>query len=471
MHRLASLRSKLTQKEEPKQNTKEAVPKQWRALAECLTSFARAAKRDGSTNLRYVYDKLGAFASRDVVDRTIDAAAVSNDADHLQPSARRVLHGGEAAARGTPKIMNLVDDAGLAEARAATQLFAESVRSTVPCPEGYNLTTTRAIRCGAPHCFAREGAHDWFSPQIASSTGSGPRFHRDGLNVEAAERGEFGGRAGQELALLSPRGGPLGACEAIARCAAGGGALHRRGAPLRVVGVQVSVLVAGPDLERAMELFGTVVLREALQASESQRCIVLALETAGVATGGPTARDALDVLEATTTPAAAAAVAVTAAAEAATPARRWRVARLKKRRDAAAFTTALKASTIKKNAARLALLLRCPGGLVRVEATYALHFAEPQRPVRAFSAEPAASILDGVFPTDADAEAYASRAAAPAEDVRDAVLRCQRLSAAGLRCGDKALAAAAVTPARPQLAPGAAALAAVAADARTHAAQ
>ena len=30
-------------KEEPKQNTKEAVPKQWRALAECLTSFARAA--------------------------------------------------------------------------------------------------------------------------------------------------------------------------------------------------------------------------------------------------------------------------------------------------------------------------------------------------------------------------------------------------------------------------------------------
>ena len=276
MHRLASLRSKLTQKEEPKQNTKEAVPKQWRALAECLTSFARAAKRDGSTNLRYVYDKLGAFASRDVVDRTIDAAAVSNDADHLQPSARRVLHGGEAAARGTPKIMNLVDDAGLAEARAAAQLFAESVRSTVPCPEGYNLTTTRAIRCGAPHCFAREGAHDWFSPQIASSTGSGPRFHRDGLNVEAAERGEFGGRAGQELALLSPRGGPLGACEAIARCAAGGGALHRRGAPLRVVGVQVSVLVAGPDLERAMELFGTVVLREALQASESQRCIVLA---------------------------------------------------------------------------------------------------------------------------------------------------------------------------------------------------
>ena len=465
MHRLASLRSKLTQKEEPKQNTKEAVPKQWRALAECLTSFARAAKRDRSTNLRYVYDKLGAFASRDVVDRTIDAADVSNDGDHLQPSARRVLHGGEAAARGTPKIMNLVDDAGLAEARAAAQLFAESVRSTVPCPEGYNLTTTRAIRCGAPHCFAREGAHDWFSPQIASSTGSGPRFHRDGAHVEA-ERGEFGGRAGQELALLSPRGGPLGACEAIARCAAGGGALHRRGAPLRVVGVQVSVLVAGPDLERAMELFGTVVLREALQASESERCIVLALETAGVATGGPTARDALDVLQNTTTPAAAAAVAVTAAAEAATPARRWRVARLKKRRDAAAFTTALKASTIKKNAARLALLLRCPGGLVRVEATYALHFAEPQRPVRAFSAEPAASILDGVFPTDADAEAYASRAAAPAEDVRDAVLRCQRLSAAGLRCGDKALAAAAVTPARPQLAPGAAALAAVAADAR-----
>ena len=56
--------------------------------------------------------------------------------------------------------MNLVDDAGLAEARAAAQLFAESVRSTVPCPEGYNLTTTRAIRCGAPHCFAREGAHE-----------------------------------------------------------------------------------------------------------------------------------------------------------------------------------------------------------------------------------------------------------------------------------------------------------------------
>ena len=85
MHRLASLRSKITQKEEPKQNTKEAVPKQWRALAECLTSFARAAKRDRSTNLRYVYDKLGAFASRDVVDRTIDAADVSNDGDHLQP--------------------------------------------------------------------------------------------------------------------------------------------------------------------------------------------------------------------------------------------------------------------------------------------------------------------------------------------------------------------------------------------------
>ncbi len=204
MHRLASLRSKITKKEEPNQSKDESISKQWRALAECLTSFARAAKRDQSTNLRYVYDKLGAFASRDVVDRTIDAAAVSNDADHLQPSARRVLHGGEAAARGTPKIMNLVDDAGLAEARAAAQLFAESVRSTVPCPEGYNLTTTRAIRCGAPHCFAREGAHDWFSPQIASSTGSGPRFHRDGLHVEA-ERGEFGGRAGQELALLSPR--------------------------------------------------------------------------------------------------------------------------------------------------------------------------------------------------------------------------------------------------------------------------
>ena len=98
------------------------------------------------------------------------------------------------------------------------------------------------------------------------------------------------------------------------------------------------MLVAGPDLERAKELFGTVVLREALQASESERCIVLALETAGVATGGPTARDALDVLQNTTTPAAAAAGAVTAAAEAATPARRWRVARLKKRRDAAAFT-------------------------------------------------------------------------------------------------------------------------------------
>ena len=208
---MASLRSKITKKEEPQQNTKEAVPKQWRALAECLTSFARAAKRDRSTNLRYVYDKLGAFASRDVVDRTIDAADVSNDGDHLQPSARRVLHGGEAAARGTPKIMNLVDDAGLAEARAAAQLFAESVRSTVPCPEGYCLATTRAIRCGAPHCFAREGAHDWFSPQIASSTGSAPRFHRDGLHVET-ERGEFGGRAGQELALLSPRGGPLGAC-------------------------------------------------------------------------------------------------------------------------------------------------------------------------------------------------------------------------------------------------------------------
>ena len=59
----------------------------------------------------------------------------------------------------------------------------------------------------------------------------------------------------------------------------------------------------------------------------------------------PTARDALDVLQNTTTPAAAAAVAVTAAAEAATPARRWRVARLKKRRDAAAFTTALKGSS------------------------------------------------------------------------------------------------------------------------------
>ena len=46
------------------------------------------------------------------------------------------------------------------------------------------------------------------------------------------------------------------------------------------------------------------------------------------------------------------------------------------------------------------------------------------------------------------------------------MLRCQRLSAAGLRCGDKALAAAAVTPARPQLAPGAAALAACAAYGR-----
>ena len=429
MHRLASLRSKITKKEEPNQSKDESISKQWRALAECLTSFARAAKRDRSTNLRYVYDKLGAFASRDVVDRTIDAAYQTT-----RTSSNRRGASSTAAGGGSRHAQNygLVNDGPAGERRQALP----GRRSTVPCPEGYNLTTTRAIRCGDPP--AREGAHDWFSPQIASSTGSGPRFHRDGLNVEAAERGEFGGRAGQELALLSPRGGPLGACEAIARCAAGGGALHRRGAPLRVVGVQVSVLVAGPDLERAMELFGTVVLREALQASESERCIVLALETAGVATGGPTARDALDVLQNTTTPAAAAAVAVTAAAEAATPARRWRVARLKKRRDAAAFTTALKASTIKKNAARLALLLRCPGGLVRVEATYALHFAEPQRPVRAFSAEPAASILDGVFPTDADAEAYASRAAAQAEDVRDAVLRCQRLSAAGLRCGDKA---------------------------------
>ena len=110
--------------------------------------------------------------------------------------------------------------AGLAEARAAAQLFAESVRSTVPCPEGYNLTTTRAIRCGAPHCFAREGAHDWFSPQIASSTGSGPRFHRDGLHVEN-ERGEFGGRAGQggQGAAEEGRGGAQEGCFAAGKSA------------------------------------------------------------------------------------------------------------------------------------------------------------------------------------------------------------------------------------------------------------
>ena len=99
MHRLASLRSKITKKEEPNQSKDESISKQWRALAECLTSFARAAKRDESTNLRYVYDKLGAFASRDVVDRTIDAAAVSNDAD----TSNRPRGASSTAARRRPE--------------------------------------------------------------------------------------------------------------------------------------------------------------------------------------------------------------------------------------------------------------------------------------------------------------------------------------------------------------------------------
>ena len=466
MDRLAALKSKFGGTiKEPPPKLRDDVPKQWQALAESVTSFARAARRDESTSLRYVYDKLGAAASRDVVDITMDAIDTPPDADHLRPSARRVLHGGEAACRGTPKVMALVDDAGLAEARAAAQLFAESVRGTSPCAQGYSVTTTRALRCGAPHCFQRDGAHDWFAPQVGSGGGGGPRFHRDGFDAEA-ERGEFGGKPGAELATLAPRGGPLGACEAVARYASGGGALHRGNAALRVVAVQVSVLVSGLDLEIAMEVFSSVVVREALQATASEHCLVLALETAGVATGGQTARDVLGVLETTTTTAAAAAVAVHAAAEAATPARRWRVPRLKKRRDAATFTTALKAATIKKNAVRLSLLLKGPGGLVRVEATYSLHFAAPQRPIKAFSAEPAASVLDGVFPTDTDAEAYTNEAAAPSDDVGAAATRSHRLSAAGLRCGDKALAASALLASRPHLVQGAAALAAVASEAR-----
>ena len=94
---------------------------------------------------------------------------------------------------------------------------------------------------------------------------------------------------------------------------------------------------------------------------------------------------------------------------------------------------------------------------------------EAQARLEGLSSGGAASMLGGMMSSGLASNMLGGlmgRAAAPAEDVRDAVLGCQRLSAAGLRCGDKALAAAAVTPARPQLAPGAAALAAVAADAR-----
>ena len=371
-----------------------------RAVKVVLKSLASLPEASAPTScLRYVLDQFEAAASHGPTARALDRAAAREpppETDDAAPDvAARPVAGG--VAHGDAALLATVDAAGLGEVRdvvAAVEAVlnpsggAEAARATLAKQgvktESADVAVARAALAAAPRCF--DGAAQIFAPSAPCAVAAnGARRYRDG-EARGAVTGEFGGDAEHALATLNPRGGALGAAEALHRCAGGGGAGHGLGAGergrLRAIAVSVDVLVAGPDLEVAMEAFAHVVLSEALAAERSAEALVLALETSGVA--ATRGADALAAFGAATgalhrawddgSPRVAAAAAAEQAATAAAAARRWRVPRLTNRRDALLFATAAKAAAIAKNPVRLALLLRTRRGLVRCECVYALHF-------------------------------------------------------------------------------------------------
>ncbi|KAK7231422.1 hypothetical protein SO694_000721102 [Aureococcus anophagefferens] len=221
-----------------------------RAVKVVLKSLASLPEASAPTScLRYVLDQFEGAASHGPTARALDRAAAREpppETDGAAPDvAARPVAGG--VAHGDAALLATVDAAGLGEVRDA--VAALEARST-------HLRAVRAVRVAA----------------------NGARRYRDG-EARGAVTGEFGGDAEHALATLNPRGGALGAAEALHRCAAGRRARPRprrwRARRLRAIAISVDVLVAGPDLEVAMEAFAHVVLSEALAAERSAESLVV----------------------------------------------------------------------------------------------------------------------------------------------------------------------------------------------------
>ncbi|KAH8060740.1 hypothetical protein JL722_4854 [Aureococcus anophagefferens] len=317
-----------------------------RAVKVVLKSLASLPEASAPTScLRYVLDQFEGAASHGPTARALDRAAAREpppETDGAAPDvAARPVAGG--VAHGDAALLATVDAAGLGEVRDAVAALeaalnpsggAEAARATLAKQgvktESADVAVARAALAAAPRCF--DGAAQIFAPSAPSAVAPTARRYRDG-EARGAVTGEFGGDAEHALATLNPRGGALGAAEALHRCAAGGGAGHGLGAGergrLRAIAISVDVLVAGPDLEVAMEAFAHVVLYEALAAERSAESLVVALETSGVA--ATRGADALAAFGAATgalhrawddgSPRVAAAA---AAEQAATAAARWR---------------------------------------------------------------------------------------------------------------------------------------------------
>ncbi|KAH8051692.1 hypothetical protein JL720_15077 [Aureococcus anophagefferens] len=136
--------------------------------------------------------------------------------------AARPVAGG--VAHGDAALLATVDAAGLGEVRAPSRRRgalnpsggAEAARATLAKQgvktESADVAVARAALAAAPRCFG--GAAQIFAPRRQRR--QRPRRYRDG-EARGAVTGEFGGDAEHALATLNPRGGALGAAEALHR--------------------------------------------------------------------------------------------------------------------------------------------------------------------------------------------------------------------------------------------------------------
>ncbi|KAJ1448252.1 hypothetical protein M885DRAFT_151693 [Pelagophyceae sp. CCMP2097] len=348
---------------------------------------SRAAPPGGAA--RSVLSQLRSVALRDDICRRLDAPPRAPNLVAVAPDIWQADFGGGGKCWGS-EVLRLASRKSLGDVQWAVELLQEQLGATDvdvtiaqrEAEAGYRVAaTTAALYCGGG---GSEAA--WLAPSA--------------FEVDAPPSR---GRA----ARAALRGGALRCEERLARI----GGAPCFGGVLRCVEVSVDVIVTGPDLSRAVDLFALLVLRRSIHAARARAsCRVVALETAaaGPAFGGDG------------TPAAKTAAAAFSAAPVAL---RWDVSRLKSDPAAQAnFTLALRTATVTLHApARLALLALAPQQrserprLVHFEVEFTLHFRAAARPgPQATSFTRSARADDGVFFSREAADRYvAGRAGAP----------------------------------------------------------